>query len=151
MQRNQKKRFNNAKTSTMTQQRRKALEKLGFSWTLRKRHSWEERYFQLKTISDANGGTCDVLNEGQTKGLWTWCQNQRDAYRKGVEGKGTAAVSKERVQMMQRVGFNWLLPVESVSISVLPAETSSSASSSQTTQDSPLTDAMDSSVPSVEI
>ena len=147
VQRSQDKQFKNGKTTSMTKERRRALETLGFTWTLRKRHSWQERFDQLKSFSRAKG-SCDVLNEGKNKGLWTWCQSQRAVYRKGVEGRGVA-IPKERIAMMETIGFNWTLPVESVSVS---STGSTSTSSSPITQDSPssFNDAMD-SMPSLEI
>jgi Helicase associated domain. len=133
-QRAQFKRFKSGKTSSMTTRRQQQLEKLGFVWSLRKRHSWGERYNELKAFSDANDGSCDVQNEGDFKALWTWCQKQRAAYRKSAEGKGPV-IPKERVLKMEQIGFNWLLPVESVSIS---STGSTSVSSSQISVDSPL-------------
>jgi hypothetical protein len=132
-QRAQYKRFRSGKTSSMTKRRQQQLEKLGFAWSLRKRHSWDERYNELKAFSETNDGSCDVQNEGDFKALWTWCQKQRAAYRKSVEGKGPM-IPKERLAKMEQIGFNWFLPVESVSIS---STGSISVSSSQISTDSP--------------
>ena len=157
VQRSQNKRLKNAKTSTMTERRRKALERLGFSWTLRKRHSWDERFTQLKAFSDANGRSCDVLNEGKNKGLWTWCQNQRDVYRKSIEGRGTVVITKDKFEMLEKIGFNWMLSFPENFSSTGSTSTSSSQvrhisiSSTGSASTSPLTDAMDASVPSFEL
>lgn len=133
-QRSQYKRFKSGKTSSMTKKRQQDLEELGFAWSLRKRHSWEERFNELKAFSEANDGSCDVQNEGELKGLWAWCQKQRVAYKTSAEGKGPI-IPRERVLKMEEIGFNWLLPIESVSIS---SSGSTSESSSQITADSPL-------------
>jgi len=148
VQRSQDKQFKNGKTSSMTKERRQTLEKLGFAWTLRKRHSWQERFDQLKAFSIVKG-SCDVLNEGKNKGLWTWCQSQRAAYRIGVEGRGIA-IPKERIEMMARIGFSWTFMIgdESDFDSNVSSTGSTSTSSSQITQDSP--SAMD-SMPSLKI
>mmetsp|Transcript_14761 Transcript_14761/g.27764 ORF Transcript_14761/g.27764 Transcript_14761/m.27764 type:complete len:349 (-) Transcript_14761:2563-3609(-) len=133
-QRAQYKRFKSGKTSSMTKRRQQKLDSLGFSWSLRKRHSWDERYNELKAFSEANDGSCDVQNEGDFKALWTWCQKQRAAHRRSVEGKGPR-IPKERMMKMEQIGFNWHLPVESVSIS---STGSTSVSSSQLSVDSRL-------------
>jgi len=102
-QRSQYKRFSIGKTSSMTTQRKDALETLGFSWSLRKRYSWDERFGELRVFSAANQGSCDVPNEGVYKALWAWCHNQRDTYQKGFDG-----IPAERVAMMERIGFRWV-------------------------------------------
>lgn len=105
-QRSQYKRFSMGKTSSMTAQRKESLQKLGFSWSLRKRYSWDERFAELRSFSEANQGSCEVPNEGIYKPLWAWCQNQKQGYRRGFEGKGPV-IPAERVAMMERIGFRW--------------------------------------------
>ncbi len=105
-QRSQFKRYIIGKTSSMTHQRKAALDKLGFSWSLRKRFSWEERFSELKEFSETHGGSCDVPNEGDYKPLWTWCQNQKQAYKRGREGK-SHPVAAERIALMEQIGFRW--------------------------------------------
>ena len=105
-QRSQFKRYVVGKTSSMTHQRKAALDKLGFSWSLRKRFSWEERFSELKHFSQTHGGSCDVPNEGDYKPLWTWCQNQKQAYKRGKEGK-SHPVPMERITLMEQIGFKW--------------------------------------------
>lgn len=105
-QRSQFKRYIVGKTSSMTHQRKAALDKLGFSWSLRKRFSWDERYAELKEYSETHSGSCDVPNEGDYKPLWTWCQNQKQAYKRGREGK-SHPVPAERVTLMEQIGFRW--------------------------------------------
>jgi hypothetical protein len=99
-QRSQHKRFTMGKTSSMTKQRKKALENLGFSWSLRKRYSWDERFAELRAFSEENQGSCKVPNDGIYKQLWAWCLNQRHGYKNGL-------VPGERIAMMQRIGFCW--------------------------------------------
>ena len=106
-QRSQHKRFTMGKTTSMTKQRKEALEKLGFSWSLRKRYSWDERFAELRAFSEDNQGSCEVPNEGIYKPLWIWCLNQRHGYKNGLEGKGPL-VPPERVEMMERLGFRWV-------------------------------------------
>lgn len=105
-QRSQFKRYIVGKTSSMTHQRKTSLDRLGFSWSLRKRFSWEERFSELKEFSETNGGLCDVPNEGDYKPLWTWCQNQKQAYKRGREGK-SHPVAAERIALMEQIGFRW--------------------------------------------
>lgn len=105
-QRSQFKRYIVGKTSSMTHQRKTALDNLGFSWSLRKRFSWGERYAELRHYSETHNGSCDVPNEGDFKPLWTWCQNQKQAYKRGREGK-SHPVPNERVRLMEQIGFKW--------------------------------------------
>ena len=105
-QRSQFKRYIVGKTSSMTHQRKAALDKLGFSWSLRKRFSWDERFAELKEYSETHNGSCDVPNEGDYKPLWTWCQNQKQAYKRGREGK-SHPVPVERITLMEQIGFRW--------------------------------------------
>lgn len=105
-QRSQFKRYIIGKSSSMTHQRKAALDRLGFSWSLRKRFSWEERFAELKGYSETHNGSCDVPNEGDYKPLWTWCQNQKQAYKRGREGK-SHPVPVERVTLMEQIGFRW--------------------------------------------
>lgn len=105
-QRSQFKRYIVGKTSSMTHPRKLALDNLGFSWSLRKRFSWGERYAEIRHYSETHNGSCDVPNEEDYKPLWTWCQNQKQAYKRGREGK-SHPVPNERVQLMEQIGFKW--------------------------------------------
>lgn len=106
-QRSQFKRFSQGKTSSLSKQRKEALETLGFSWSLRKRYSWDDRFNELRRFSEDNNGSCEVPNDGIYKALWTWCLNQRHVYKNGLEGNGPM-ISAERVAMMERIGFRWV-------------------------------------------
>ena len=98
-QRSQYKRFSGGKTSSMTKERKVALDKIGFSWSLRKRYSWDERFTELRNFSNDNLGSCEVPNDGIYKPLWAWCQNQKHSRN---------ALSGERQAMMERIGFHWV-------------------------------------------
>jgi len=105
-QRAQHKFYLAGKSSSMSHTRKDGLEKLGFTWALRKRASWEERFEELKKYSQNHHGSCEVPSHKTYKHLWTWCQNQRQIYRRGKEGKGPA-FSPERIILMESIGFKW--------------------------------------------
>jgi hypothetical protein len=105
-QRSQFKRYIVGKTSSMTHPRKSCLDQIGFSWSLRKRFSWNERFSELRNYSETHNGSCDVTNDGDYKALWTWCQNQKQAYKRGREGK-SQPVPAERVTLMEQIGFRW--------------------------------------------
>lgn len=128
-QRSQYKRYIIGKTSSMTHQRKTVLDKLGFSWSLRKRFSWDERFAELKEYSDTHNGSCDVPNEGDYKPIWTWCQNQKQAYKRGREGK-SHPVPAERVALMEQIGFKWTTSVGDSSFNYLPLSSPTEDSSS---------------------
>lgn len=133
-QRSQYKRYAVGKTSSMTHQRKASLDKIGFSWSLRKRFSWDERYAELKHYSDTHNGSCDVPNEGDYKALWTWCQNQKQAYKRGREGK-SHPVPAERVQMMEQIGFRWATTSGDASYLPLSSPTEDDSSSPMSDSD----------------
>jgi hypothetical protein len=105
-QRAQYKRYTAGKSSSINSERVHRLQHIGFSWSLRKRLSWEERFLELKHFSETNGGSCNVPNDRYYKQLWQWCQNQRQTYRRGSEGKGPL-FAPGRVQLMESIGFQW--------------------------------------------
>ena len=133
-QRSQFKRYIVGKTSSMTHQRKSALDKLGFSWSLRKRFSWDERYAELRHYSETHNGSCDVPNEGDYKPLWTWCQNQKQAYKRGREGK-SHPVPSERVTMMEQIGFRWATTSGDTSYLQLSSPTEDSTGSQMSDSD----------------
>ena len=100
-QRSSYKKFKAGKSSSLTNSRVKALDALSFDWSLRKRFTWDERYSQLKKFSEENGGSCNVPFDGQMKGLFGWCENQRRAKN---TGKGLSA---EKVEMLNAIDFPW--------------------------------------------
>jgi len=105
-QRAQHKIFLAGKSSSLNLNRMTGLEGLGFTWTLRKRASWEERFEELKKYSQNHLGSCDVPSHKNYKHLWTWCQNQRQAYRRAMEEKGPE-ILPERLTLMESIGFKW--------------------------------------------
>ncbi|GFH60707.1 hypothetical protein CTEN210_17183 [Chaetoceros tenuissimus] len=112
-QRSSYKKFKAGKSSSLTNSRVKALDALSFDWSLRKRFTWDERYNQLKKFSEENGGSCNVPFDGQMKGLFGWCENQRRAMN---TGKG---LSVEKVEKLNAIDFPWTISI-SPSTSALP-------------------------------
>lgn len=102
-QRSQYKRLVAGKSSSLAAPRKTLLEKIGITWSLRKRSTWEERFSELKTYFQTYG-TCDVPNS--RKHLWSWCHNQRQAYKRAQEGR-PAPLLAERVALMETLGFRW--------------------------------------------
>lgn len=111
-QRSSYKKFKAGKSSSLTNSRVKALDALSFDWSLRKRFTWDERYSQLKKFSEENGGSCNVPFDGQMKGLFGWCENQRRARN---TGKG---LSVDKVEKLNAIDFPWATST-STSLSVL--------------------------------
>ena len=136
-QRAQYKRYTTGKSSSITAERVQRLEHIGFSWSLRKRLSWEERFLELKHFSETHGGSCNVPNDRCYKQLWQWSQNQRQAYRRGSEGKGPL-FAPGRVQLMESIGFQWSNSSAPISVyhnhkeeSILMTDISPSSSSNE--------------------
>ncbi len=91
----------------MTKARKETLDHLGFSWSLRKRFSWDERFIELKKFYETKG-TSEVPNDPNHKSLWAWCQSQKRSYRNAAEGKGPVFPA-ERIAILNEIGFNWTL------------------------------------------
>lgn len=115
-QRSSYKKFKAGKSSSLTNGRVKALDALSFDWSLRKRFTWDERYSQLKKFSEENEGSCNVPFDGQMKGLFGWCENQRRAKN---TGKG---LNVDKVEKLNAIDFPWV-----ISTSPLPSPSTSTS------------------------
>jgi len=97
--------------SSMTEDRVAKLGRLGFSWTLQVRNSWEERLEQLKAYKE-DRGTCDVPWKHPLLGRWV--STQRTLYRKymkarqaGKSNPSVKGIDEERIAEMESLGFTW--------------------------------------------
>jgi Helicase associated domain len=96
----------NNSSSTLTDDRVAALERLDFAWSQSHQATWMERYAQLQAFVRQHGH-CHVPQDYPThSGLGQWCMNQRTQYKRHVQGQSTALTS-QRMSLLQDLGFVW--------------------------------------------
>ena len=92
--------------SSMTPDRARALEALGFVWFQRDLVDWYSRLEDLKQYKQQYGD-CLVPNKyAENPPLGTWVMHQRAQYRKLREGK-PSPMTEERVEALESIGFVW--------------------------------------------
>jgi len=92
--------------STLTPERREALDSIGFPWRLWTKKTWEERLSDLQAFKDEHGN-CDVpIRRDEPQSLATWVDEQRKLYRNKQKGKKNA-LSDEREAKLEEMGFSW--------------------------------------------
>ena len=109
-QRYQYKLKNEGKRSTMSDERVTALEDVGFVWDS---HSavWDERLQDLLDYKSVNGH-CNVPSRyAENRQLAVWVKRQRRQYKFYCE-KQSSAMTEERIQRLNAIGFEWDLKVK---------------------------------------
>lgn len=106
-QRYQYKLMRDGKSSTMTEERVKALEDIGFIWDSQGA-AWGERLAELRSYRQ-EFGHCNVpSNFSQNPQLATWVKCQRRQYKLHQEGK-PSNMTPQRVRELENLGFEWEL------------------------------------------
>eukprot|EP00591_Stephanopyxis_turris_P005053 CAMPEP_0195514126 /NCGR_PEP_ID=MMETSP0794_2-20130614/5601_1 /TAXON_ID=515487 /ORGANISM="Stephanopyxis turris, Strain CCMP 815" /LENGTH=384 /DNA_ID=CAMNT_0040642295 /DNA_START=179 /DNA_END=1330 /DNA_ORIENTATION=+ len=105
-QRDLYKRFNDGKSSSLTEDRIAALEDLGFEWSIRHPVNWKVRFEELQQYK-VEHGNCNVpLNFPENIQLGRWVNMQRVHYKKFKEGN-ISLMSQERIAKLDKLGFEW--------------------------------------------
>ena len=106
-QRYQYKLMHEGKSSTMTEERVQALEKIGFVWDSQGA-AWGERLAELREFRD-RFMHCNVpSNFTENPQLATWVKCQRRQYKLHAEGK-PSNMTNSRIQQLNTLGFEWEL------------------------------------------
>lgn len=103
-QRTARKRYNKGKQSSMTKKRIQSLNDLGFVW--KPTVSWKERRQQLADYKAQVGNANVPQDYTKNKPLGTWVHNQRSQRKLFEEGKQTT-MTKDRIQSLNELGFDW--------------------------------------------
>eukprot|EP00956_Cyclotella_meneghiniana_P045586 scaffold375581_cov96-Cyclotella_meneghiniana.AAC.1 len=107
----------------MPMERIDALDALGFVWNIwgQKRSkarvdAWDNMFRQLMEYKDVNGD-CNISQyDENNKQLGKWAKNQRYEYRRyHNKGLGQSRISRDRIQKLESIGFQWRLKPEKVS------------------------------------
>ena len=84
----------------MHEDRKVALESLGFEWRLGTRgRTWDESLIQLKEYKEKHGH-CFIPSNFEDSALRNWVVTQRQRHSKG-------SLSAEQIQQLESVGFAW--------------------------------------------
>lgn len=81
-----------------------ALNRLGFNWDPRENY-WMERFEELKKFLAAGGEKPKMPNRKTPLGVW--CDGQVLEYNKFKAGVKPCYISKERIEMLESIGFIW--------------------------------------------
>ena len=106
-------RFQDGKTSPMTEERIERLELIdGFSWSAYS-DMWSSKYLELKEFA-SNHGHCQVPhNYAENKPLGAWVAQQRKRYKEKYSGApnpgNRSAITDEQIETLEDIGFQWTL------------------------------------------
>jgi hypothetical protein len=106
-QRYQYKLMQEGKASTMTEDRVKALEDIGFIWDSQGT-AWEERLGELRVFRAAFQHCNVPSNYSENKCLSTWVKCQRRQMKLFREGK-PSNMTPDRIEKLESLGFEWEL------------------------------------------
>lgn len=104
-QRHQKRLQDQGKPSSMTAERLKLLQDVGFSWEVRPaagpRLTWQQRFDELR-LQKLHHGRFDSMED---PGLLGWCLDQRSKLQALDRGSKTVSLGPDRIQLLAAVGF----------------------------------------------
>ena len=93
------------KTSSMTQERKEALDRIGFVWNSQEA-GWYERFQELVEFKKVHGH-CNVPSHFvKNRSLVCWVKHQRRQYRLLQLGQ-TSSMTKARIVALEQLGFEW--------------------------------------------
>lgn len=116
----QRRQFNlmkKGKPSSMTVDRIKLLNDVGFSWSIRidPEKMWNLRYEQLQHYQQENGDCLVPQRFPGNPKLGTWVNTQRRHYKLMNEGR-PSCMNAERVKMLKKIDFVWSTSTSAVNI-----------------------------------
>lgn len=93
------------KRSTLSDERVRLLNQIGFIWNS---HDavWEERWVELTAYKNAHGHCIVPSNYEKNPQLAVWVKRQRRQYKFYCEGKATS-MTPERIEKLEKIGFAW--------------------------------------------
>lgn len=96
-----------ARKPSLTRKKIMGLDQVGFDWGKRKGQvSWDEKYKELQEYR-LTFGDCEVPTKyKENSALGRWVSTQRAQFKKFQQGE-MASISKERIEMLEILGFHW--------------------------------------------
>ena len=105
VQRVQRRKLDKGEQTSLSEERVKALDELGFVWYSRDQR-WNNRITELK-LYKASNGDCNVPQKfKEMPGLGDWVIEQRRSYKSLCDGKDTP-LSWERIKQLEELGLVW--------------------------------------------
>lgn len=101
-QRTNYKKWEKGSKTTLTEERRRLLEGIGFLWSPNEL-IWNERFEELKAYKKRTGHF-NVPQKGNTLGKWV--NDQRTQYKKLMDG-GRSNLTEARKRILEGIGFSW--------------------------------------------
>jgi hypothetical protein len=106
-QRVEKTKFDNGdRKATITRERIKRLNDIGFTWDL-KEQAWDKWYGQLQTYKNTHGNCNVPRDRSENKPLGSWASKQRQQKTKFDNGDHKAKIAPERISRLNAIGFVW--------------------------------------------
>ncbi|GAX11425.1 hypothetical protein FisN_22Lh110 [Fistulifera solaris] len=106
-QRMEKKFMDDGEKSSMTEDRKRQLEKIGFTWAKRKGdYSWNEKFRELEEFKRMNGHVDVPTKYEENKALGRWVSTQRSQYKLFMQGQ-RSHMTQERLDELVAIGFKF--------------------------------------------
>mmetsp|Transcript_51883 Transcript_51883/g.76896 ORF Transcript_51883/g.76896 Transcript_51883/m.76896 type:complete len:524 (+) Transcript_51883:115-1686(+) len=101
------------KASTLTEERIKLLDSIGFVWVIREEFSvlWKKRYKELAEYKKKYGDCLVPQRYPDNPQLGTWVSTQRIHYKLLQEGK-QSSMTKKRIIALEKLCFSWISPTK---------------------------------------
>jgi len=111
-QREQYKNIKQGKKSSLTKDRLKALDKIGFVWSVNKtvfQSTWMDYFVKLKEFKDRNNHCRVPQNVSENPSLGRWVAAQRRKYKRMKQGgeESQHKITNERIRLLNAIGFVW--------------------------------------------
>ena len=108
-QRSEYRKYQAGKSTSMTPERIKDLNELGFTWTARDAQtSWDNRYAELREFHNVNGHANVPKIYTKNPSLGYWVNEQRFQYRRMSKKKSTY-LTAEKIRLLNKINFKWSL------------------------------------------
>jgi hypothetical protein len=91
--------------TSMTEERIKRLEEIGFSWNIYN-DLWMQRYSELVKYHEHHGNSLVPINYPANQRLAKWVSDQRTQKKLKVNGL-LSSLSEERLALLRKVDFEW--------------------------------------------
>jgi len=101
------------KSQNLDKDRIAELERLGFRWETGHDVKWRKRFRELCEYKATHGHCIVPVRYAQKPELGRWVMTQRRQYVLLQEGSKTSKMTKERIKLLQSVGFVWVINQES--------------------------------------
>ena len=93
------------KQSKMSEERINMLNTIGFNWGVSNDKSWNDKFEELKQYKSKHGDCNVPASYDKNHALGNWVRGQRTQFKQ-------SKISKERINMLNTIGFNWGVSID---------------------------------------